>query len=100
MAATQPLAPTEHAQGVAHADVRFASAWRRARLTVDERIARGRAARQETPRSSHSQWSPSSDRPDPLALLEEQSVGRVADLIPIATGGCWSRRLPSFAAPQ
>ena len=86
MAATQPFAPTEHAQGDAHIDVRFASAWRRAHLTVDERIARGRAARQETPRSSHSQWRPSSDRPDTVALLEEQSIGRVADLIPIRYG--------------
>jgi hypothetical protein len=86
MAATQRLAPTEHVRGVANADVRFASAWRRARLTVDDRVARGRAARQETPRSSHSWWKPSSDRPDPVALLEEQSMDRVADLIPIRYG--------------
>jgi uncharacterized protein (DUF2252 family) len=86
MAASQRLAPTKHARGVAHGDVPFASAWRRARLTVDERVARGRAARQETPRSSHGRWEPSSDRPDPVALLEEQSMGRVADLIPIRYG--------------
>jgi len=31
----------------------FASSWRRRHLTVDERNARGLAARQEAPRSSH-----------------------------------------------
>jgi len=31
----------------------FASAWWRAHLTVDERVARGKAAREVSPRSAH-----------------------------------------------
>jgi len=54
----------------------FASAWRRKHLTVDERIARGRTARQNVPRSSHGRWEPAADRPDPVALLEEQGATR------------------------
>ncbi len=64
----------------------FASAWRRAHLTVDERMARGRAARTTAPRSSHGQWSPAPDRPDPIALLEEQGATRVPNLVPIRYG--------------
>ncbi len=64
----------------------FASAWRRAHLTVDERVARGRAARTEAPRSSHGRWEPAPDRPDPITLLEEQAESRVAELVPIRYG--------------
>jgi uncharacterized protein (DUF2252 family) len=64
----------------------FASAWRRAHLTADERRARGQAARTRVPRSSHARWEPAPDRPDPIALLEEQAQTRVPDLVPIRHG--------------
>jgi uncharacterized protein (DUF2252 family) len=64
----------------------FASAWRRAHLTVDERVARGRTARGEAPRPSHGRWAPAPDRPDPIALLEEQRESRVPHLVPIRYG--------------
>jgi uncharacterized protein (DUF2252 family) len=64
----------------------FASAWRRAHLTVDQRVARGRAARSEAPRPAHGRWAPSADRPDPVALLEEQAASRVPQLVPIRYG--------------
>jgi len=64
----------------------FASVWRRAHLTVDQRIARGRAARGRAPRSSHSTWEAAADRPDPVALLEEQAASRVPQLVPIRHG--------------
>jgi uncharacterized protein (DUF2252 family) len=64
----------------------FASAWRRAHLTVAERQARGLAARQEAPRSSHGRWEPAPDRPDPVALLEEQAESRVPQFVPIRYG--------------
>jgi len=64
----------------------FASAWRRAHLTVEQRIARGRTARSTVPRSAHRTWVPSPTRPDPVALLEEQAASRVADLVPIRYG--------------
>ena len=64
----------------------FGSAWRRARLTVEERVARGRAARSEAPRSAHSRWEPAPGRPDPIGLLEEQAESRIAELVPIRHG--------------
>jgi uncharacterized protein (DUF2252 family) len=64
----------------------FASAWRRAHLTVDQRVARGKTARTQAPRSSHGAWAPAPDRPDPVALLEEQAASRVPQLVPIRYG--------------
>ena len=55
-------------------------------LTVEQRIARGKAARAEVPRSNHAVFTPSDDRPDPLALLEEQAADRVPELVPIRYG--------------
>jgi uncharacterized protein (DUF2252 family) len=64
----------------------FASAWRRAHLTVEQRVARGKAARAKTPRSAHGRWEPAPGRPDPVALLEEQAASRVPTLLPIRYG--------------
>ena len=57
-----------------------------AHLSPAERSARGKAARNEVPRSSHSGWEPASNRPDPIALLEEQAGSRVPELVPIRYG--------------
>ena len=65
---------------------RFGTTWRRARLTVGEREARGRQARATAPRSSHGRWTSGDNRPDPIALLEEQAHSRVPDLVPIRYG--------------
>ena len=54
-------------------------------LTVDERIARGKAARAESPRVDHAALTLSEDR-DPIALLEEQTPSRVPELVPIRYG--------------
>jgi uncharacterized protein (DUF2252 family) len=51
-----------------------------------ERAAHGKAARKRVPRSSHGEWAPASDRPDPIALLEEQAAERAQDLVPIRYG--------------
>jgi len=53
---------------------------------VEERRARGKAARQETPLASHLKWKPAEDRPDPVALLLEQDARRDADLVPVRHG--------------
>src|SRR6478735_8442777 len=55
-------------------------------LTVAERVARGKAARREVPRASHSGFTPGPNRPDPVALLEQQAVSRVPELVPIRYG--------------
>jgi uncharacterized protein (DUF2252 family) len=54
-------------------------------FTVDERVARGRAARAECPRSSHAGFDLAPDR-DPVAILEEQAQSRVPELVPIRYG--------------
>jgi uncharacterized protein (DUF2252 family) len=55
-------------------------------LTPQERSARGKAARKEVPRSAHAVWEPPPDRPDPIALLQEQATTRVPELVPIRYG--------------
>ncbi len=64
----------------------FASEWRRRHLSVQERVARGRDARRGAPRSAHGQWRPAADRPDPVALLEDQAASRVPQLVPVRYG--------------
>ncbi|MFF9345268.1 MULTISPECIES: DUF2252 domain-containing protein [unclassified Streptomyces] len=54
--------------------------------TPSERSARGRAARKRVPRSSHGRWIPSSQRPDPLTVLERQAADRLPDLVPVRYG--------------
>jgi uncharacterized protein (DUF2252 family) len=77
----------------------FASAWRRAHLTVDERVARGRTARGEAPRPSHGRWAPAPNRPDPIALLEEQGESRVPHLVPIRYGRMLVSPFTFYRAP-
>ncbi len=55
-------------------------------LTVEQRVARGRAARREVPRASHADFTPGSLRHDPVDLLERQAVSRVPELVPIRYG--------------
>jgi uncharacterized protein (DUF2252 family) len=54
--------------------------------SVEERRARGKEARERVPPSSHAGWTPAADRPDPVALLEEQNATREADLVPVRHG--------------
>jgi uncharacterized protein (DUF2252 family) len=54
--------------------------------TRAERAERGKAARAEIPRSSHAGWVPPSVRRDPVAILEEQALTRVPELVPIRHG--------------
>ncbi|HJY95649.1 MAG TPA: DUF2252 domain-containing protein [Streptosporangiaceae bacterium] len=56
------------------------------RLTPAERVARGKAARAEVPRESHAVFDPPPDRPDPIALLEQQAKTRVPELVPVRWG--------------
>ena len=55
-------------------------------LSIGERRARGREARDRTPPSSHAGWMPAADRPDLIALLEEQNATREPDLVPVRHG--------------
>jgi len=55
-------------------------------LTPAKRAARGKEARAAVPRDSHAIFDPGPDRPDPLALLEEQARARVPELVPVRWG--------------
>jgi uncharacterized protein (DUF2252 family) len=55
-------------------------------FTPAERVARGKAARAEVPRSSHAEWEAPPHRPDPVELLEEQAQTRLRELGPIRYG--------------
>jgi len=55
-------------------------------LTPEERAARGKSARAEVPLESHAEFDPAPDRPDPIALLEEQGASRVPNLVPVRYG--------------
>src|SRR5437764_9743421 len=54
--------------------------------SLDERAEHGRNAREHTPLDSHSGWRPAADRPDPVALLDEQNRTREPDLVPVRHG--------------
>jgi uncharacterized protein (DUF2252 family) len=54
--------------------------------SVDDRRARGKQAQDRTPLSSHTGWTPATDRPDPVALLQEQDATREPDLVPVRHG--------------
>jgi uncharacterized protein (DUF2252 family) len=54
--------------------------------SLEERQARGKEARERAPLSSHGGWTPASDRPDPVGLLEEQNLTREPDLVPVRHG--------------
>jgi uncharacterized protein (DUF2252 family) len=53
---------------------------------LDERREAGKQARERVPRSSLEGWTPADDRPDPVALIEEQNASREPDLVPVRHG--------------
>ena len=54
--------------------------------SVAERKARGKGLRDTCSPKSHAGWVPAQDRPDPVALLEEQNKTREQDLVPVRHG--------------
>ena len=55
-------------------------------LSVDERLAQGKEARNRTPPAGHTGWAAATDRPDPVGLLQEQNRTREPDLVPVRHG--------------
>lgn len=53
---------------------------------IRDRYALGKQLRKKVSRSSHGEWAPASDRPDPLDLLQAQDKGRIQNLLPIKYG--------------
>lgn len=55
-------------------------------MSDEESKAKGKAARTAVPRDSQGRYEAAPDRPDPIALLEDQARTRVAELVPIRYG--------------
>jgi uncharacterized protein (DUF2252 family) len=53
------------------------------RPTPAQRKADGKARRKKVPRSSHGEWSPPADRPDPVEMITGQDADRLQWLVPI-----------------
>ena len=60
--------------------------WTRDLSTRAERYAAGKALRSSVPRSSHAEWAPDPERPDPISMLEESNRTRLEHLVPIRFG--------------
>jgi uncharacterized protein (DUF2252 family) len=56
------------------------------KISRDERIRLGLAAREATPPAALAAWAEGPDRRDPIELLVEQCAPRVAELVPIKYG--------------
>ena len=48
-----------------------------------DRRAHGKSLRKDVPRSSHGEWTPTADRPDPVDLITSQNVARIQWLVPV-----------------
>ena len=83
-------APAKEAHNLAKALPQTTSLLAQSRRSAHEssrdRRAIGRAMRIEVPLASHADFVATSDRPDPLALLQGQDAVRVASLVPIRFG--------------
>jgi uncharacterized protein (DUF2252 family) len=64
------------------------------RLTLEQRMAAGKALRERVSRTSHGKWSAPANRPDPLSILRQSNNGRLEELLPIRYG---RMRLSPFA---
>ncbi len=54
--------------------------------SLDERTARGKAARSSVPRSRLGSWQEPTSRRDPVEILDAQAQGRLPGLVPIRNG--------------
>jgi uncharacterized protein (DUF2252 family) len=83
--ATPPTQPTAEST-VASAPTPLTYTPAAPHFTAEERVARGKAARQETPRRAHASWEAFSERRDPVTILDEQDATRWKELVPIRHG--------------
>jgi Uncharacterized protein conserved in bacteria (DUF2252) len=54
--------------------------------SLEDRVARGRLARERVPRSSQAELGLPTDRANPIDLLEAQAETRLGELVPIRHG--------------
>lgn len=78
-------ASSEHTV-LAEADGTAYRSLRQRPVTRAERYALGKSLRKRVPRKSLGDWTPPSDRPDPVELINVSHQGRLNRLIPIRVG--------------
>ena len=57
-----------------------------AHRSPEERKSDGRKLREAVPRSTHGDWSPATDRPDPVEVITSEDAARIQALVPIRHG--------------
>jgi uncharacterized protein (DUF2252 family) len=77
------MEPTARHTVLASADSESFASLRRRPTARAERYEMGRALRSQVPRKSLADWSPPTDRPDPVRLIKESHEGRLDWLIPV-----------------
>ena len=82
---TDSRAATSHTV-LAEADGAAYRSLRQRPVTRAERYALGKSLRKRVPRSSLADWTASTDRPDPVELINLSHQGRLERLIPIRVG--------------
>ena len=55
-------------------------------MPAKARAVAGKRLRRVVPREAHGEWNPGPERADPLALLEEQNLARIPQLVPVRMG--------------
>ena len=55
-------------------------------MPAKARAVAGKRLRRVVPREAHGEWNPGPKRADPLALLEEQNLARIPQLVPVRMG--------------
>ena len=55
-------------------------------LSIEDRVALGKAAREQVSRKTHGEWAPAADRPNPVDLIAGQATTRVPELVPLRHG--------------
>jgi uncharacterized protein (DUF2252 family) len=64
-------------------DLALLASFTEKRPSVQERMAAGKALRDQVPRAEHARFEKNPDRADPVAILEQQNVSRVQKLVPV-----------------
>ena len=64
-------------------DMALLESFQAPRATISERLAAGKALRDQVSRKAHGTFEEASDREDPVAILEAQNVARVQKLVPV-----------------
>jgi uncharacterized protein (DUF2252 family) len=65
------------------ADLAFLDNLSKPRPSRGARFAEGKELRKQVPRSSHAEYRPPPQRPDPVAVLQAQNERRIAELVPL-----------------